>query len=343
MQNHQLIFEGLSPNSCKDTVAQQLKRTFKLSAQQVQKLLLSPGTPVKRNISKPKARELKLALAKLSVLTRIEVSPVDPSRPTTTTRTGLVPNPTLSLAPQAGHPTTGEPQKIDGDCPNCQQSLNVSEQQRDSCRHCGVVFTKFYKRLELNQLETQQEPLDSELHPSGRRYGVAAAEQAHNHQASTTKPSFGVSGALILVLAGLLVLGLQYLGERNLQQRLSMPGIQLLAIDDVDSLDQLPMKGHITIVDFYSQKCGVCRRRSHNLELLAAKNADLVIRRFNVTESKDFQQASRRYHLSSLVRHARIYDEEGKLRLIDKGKDQYYASQFISRWSLLDERPAFTL
>lgn len=340
MSSYKLVYEGLTADCCETHTSQQLKQAFKLSSEQVTRLLQNPGTIIKRNISKPKARELKLALAKFSVQSSIIATPNDAASPKS------------SLADQASRrqlalqPLAEEARKSIGlqqtlaletqdTCPKCQQPLSPSQQQRDSCPACGIVFAKF-KALALPSVIEggNDKPL------TAKRYGIAATVNKHS-RTEPAAPPFKLSGILVIALVGLLLLGLQYIGDYRQQQRLSLPGIQVMSVDSVDKLQQLLVPGHITIIDFYSEKCGICKRRSHNLELLAAKNADLVIRRFNVTDGKAFQQAAKTYGLNDPVRHARIYDAEGKLQFIDKGDDQYYATQFIRRWSLRDERPAF--
>ena len=86
------------------------------------------------------------------------------------------------------------------------------------------------------------------------------------------------SATLIVVVAGFCLLwglvGQSYAGA--VQEANAGRGGQTL------ELNKLPVKGKITVVDFFSQYCPPCMRLAPLLEQLAQKRSDLAIKKVNI-------------------------------------------------------------
>lgn len=333
MQYYKVIFEGISTNITEETANENLVKLFKLSPEKASKLLATPGATVKRNITKPKARELKLALAKISVHSRIEEDQQ------------ATPPPKKDLATAAALQQI----KLDTQATNCPK-CNEPSTQSDSCHQCGLIFAKY---------EAQQA---ADPRNKIKRYGIAAAEEKHQQSTppQTESPKSNLRTPLvamvILMCVGVMAyswnqdspppdsgeLSLQELEEQRskLGHKHERSGIVHLSIDKVDSLQALAIPGEITIVDFYDERCGSCNRRSDDLQSLVQKVPSAKIRRFNISRNELHQKAQQKYQLFDVpVRHARIYDESGKLRLVDRSEEDRPASKLIHRWAFFGESP----
>jgi thioredoxin 1 len=68
-----------------------------------------------------------------------------------------------------------------------------------------------------------------------------------------------------------------------------------------------PQSGKITIVDFYADWCGPCRKISPVLEKIAAGNADIALQKINIDKHRDLAQE---YNVTAIPRIV-IYDKNG--------------------------------
>ena len=68
-----------------------------------------------------------------------------------------------------------------------------------------------------------------------------------------------------------------------------------------------PERGKITIVDFYADWCGPCRKISPVLEKIAEGNSAIVLRKFNIDQHRDLVQE---YNIKGIP-HIIIYDKSG--------------------------------
>jgi thioredoxin 1 len=68
-----------------------------------------------------------------------------------------------------------------------------------------------------------------------------------------------------------------------------------------------PERGKITIVDFYADWCGPCRKIGPVLEKIAAGNPDIVLQKVNIDKHHDLAQE---YHVTAIP-HIIIYNKEG--------------------------------
>jgi thioredoxin 1 len=66
-----------------------------------------------------------------------------------------------------------------------------------------------------------------------------------------------------------------------------------------------PERGKITIVDFYADWCGPCRKIGPVLEKIAEGNPDIVLQKVNVDKNKDLAQE---YNVTGIP-HIIIYDK----------------------------------
>lgn len=68
-----------------------------------------------------------------------------------------------------------------------------------------------------------------------------------------------------------------------------------------------PEPGRITIIDFYADWCGPCRRISPILEEIAEANSDIALQKINIDKHRDL---AREYHVTAIP-HIVIYDKNG--------------------------------
>jgi thioredoxin 1 len=68
-----------------------------------------------------------------------------------------------------------------------------------------------------------------------------------------------------------------------------------------------PERGKITIVDFYADWCGPCRKIGPVLERLAAANSDIVLQKVNIDKHRDLMQE---YNVTGIP-HIIVYDKSG--------------------------------
>jgi thioredoxin len=68
-----------------------------------------------------------------------------------------------------------------------------------------------------------------------------------------------------------------------------------------------PERGKITIVDFYADWCGPCRKIGPVLEKIAEGNPDIVLQKINVDKHHDLMQE---YNVTGIP-HIIVYDKEG--------------------------------
>jgi thioredoxin len=68
-----------------------------------------------------------------------------------------------------------------------------------------------------------------------------------------------------------------------------------------------PEHGKITIVDFYADWCGPCRRMSPILEKIAEENSSVVVQKVNVDKHPDLA----REYQANAIPHIIIYDKQG--------------------------------
>ncbi len=66
-----------------------------------------------------------------------------------------------------------------------------------------------------------------------------------------------------------------------------------------------PERGRITIVDFYADWCGPCRKIGPVLERIAAGNSDIVLQKINVDKHRDLMQE---YNVTGIP-HIIVYDK----------------------------------
>jgi thioredoxin 1 len=69
-----------------------------------------------------------------------------------------------------------------------------------------------------------------------------------------------------------------------------------------------PERGKITIVDFYADWCGPCRRIGPILEKIAEGNSDIVLQKVNIDRQRDL---AKEYHVTAIP-HIIIFDKLGK-------------------------------
>jgi thioredoxin 1 len=68
-----------------------------------------------------------------------------------------------------------------------------------------------------------------------------------------------------------------------------------------------PERGKITIVDFYADWCGPCKRIGPILEKMAEENPNITVQKVNIDKYKDL---AKEYNVSSIP-HIIIYDKQG--------------------------------
>jgi thiol-disulfide isomerase/thioredoxin len=83
-------------------------------------------------------------------------------------------------------------------------------------------------------------------------------------------------------------------------------------------LDKLPVKGKITVVDFFSQYCPPCMRLAPLLEQLAQKRSDLAIKKVNIQRPEvsgkiDWQSPLAQQLGLQSIPHFMIFNAKGKL------------------------------
>jgi thiol-disulfide isomerase/thioredoxin len=122
------------------------------------------------------------------------------------------------------------------------------------------------------------------------------------------------SAPLIVVVAAVCLLfglvGQSYAGE--VQEANAGRGGQPL------ELNKLPVKGKITVVDFFSQYCPPCMKLAPLLEQLAQKRSDLAIKKVDIQRPEksggiDWQSPLAQQLGLRSIPHFMIFDERGKL------------------------------
>ncbi len=83
-------------------------------------------------------------------------------------------------------------------------------------------------------------------------------------------------------------------------------------------LNKLPVRGKITVVDFFSQYCPPCMRLAPLLEQLAQKRSDLAIKKVNIQRPEvsgkiDWQSPLAQQLELHSIPHFMIFDQKGKL------------------------------
>ncbi len=83
-------------------------------------------------------------------------------------------------------------------------------------------------------------------------------------------------------------------------------------------LNKLPVRGKITVVDFFSQYCPPCMRLAPLLEQLAQKRSDLAIKKVNIQRPEvsgkiDWQSPLAQQLELRSIPHFMIFDQKGKL------------------------------
>jgi thioredoxin len=79
-----------------------------------------------------------------------------------------------------------------------------------------------------------------------------------------------------------------------------------------------PERGKITIVDFYADWCGPCKKIGPVLEKIAEGNSDVVLQKVNVDKNKDLAQE---YNVRGIP-HIIIYDKDGGQVDMIEGADE---------------------
>jgi len=87
------------------------------------------------------------------------------------------------------------------------------------------------------------------------------------------------------------------------------------------NVNDLAEPGHITVVEFYTESCGACRRlRGHYNKLLPLR-PDLVVKRVKMPDRWSVQWARRQFHLNiGATPFIHIYDASGELIAADDGQ-----------------------
>jgi thiol-disulfide isomerase/thioredoxin len=68
--------------------------------------------------------------------------------------------------------------------------------------------------------------------------------------------------------------------------------------------------GHVTIVDFYADWCGPCRRLSPSLEQMARSDPDIALRKIDIVNWRT--AVAQQFNIHSIP-HVNVYDRSGRL------------------------------
>lgn len=97
---------------------------------------------------------------------------------------------------------------------------------------------------------------------------------------------------------------------RKAEQAKLGPKVQIIANGGKEvSFESLIVPGKVTIVDFYADWCGPCRMVAPELEKLAAKNADIYVRKIDIVNWES--DVAKQHNLSSIP-NMRVFDRNGK-------------------------------
>ena len=91
----------------------------------------------------------------------------------------------------------------------------------------------------------------------------------------------------------------------------------------------LPEHGKITIVDFYADWCGPCRKISPVLEKIAEGNSDIALQKVNIDKHRDLAQE---YNVTAIPRIV-IYDKNGGVVDTVVGANEFAVRQAIENAS----------
>jgi thioredoxin 1 len=85
--------------------------------------------------------------------------------------------------------------------------------------------------------------------------------------------------------------------------------------------------GNVTIVDFYADWCGPCRRVSPSLEQMAQTDGEIALRKVDIV---DWSSAvARQYHITSIPR-VEVYGRNGQLVGTVKGANTEHVKQYVA-------------
>jgi thioredoxin 1 len=87
-----------------------------------------------------------------------------------------------------------------------------------------------------------------------------------------------------------------------------------------------PERGKITIVDFYADWCGPCRKIGPVLERIAGENSDIVLQKINVDKHRDLMQE---YNVTGIP-HIIIYDKSADVVDTIIGADEHRVRKAIA-------------
>jgi len=90
-----------------------------------------------------------------------------------------------------------------------------------------------------------------------------------------------------------------------------------------------PERGKITIVDFYADWCGPCRRIGPVLEKIAQENSDIVLQKVNIDKQRDL---AKEYNVTAIP-HIIIYDKMGNEAGTVIGSNEARVRQIIKQAS----------
>ena len=173
-------------------------------------------------------------------------------------------------------------------CPNC------GYEQQDglaACEKCQVIFTKWHGN-----------------HPNSN---FRTAEPAKKAGAPSSK--FVAAGLLalflFLIVGGYLINRPKDVITRTISAGVNTAKVETISVGETVKLESHLVDGYVVIFDFYAEWCGPCMQLAPQLEELAAKYDDVLLRKIDIVDWNS--EVVKQYGITG-VPYVAVYNKKGK-------------------------------
>ncbi len=295
-----IINNQLAKGRTLDEVIHNLSQLLNQTPEKIRHILSTPSFIVKSAATLEKARLIQAKIIKTGVGCQIKKI-----YQTDTVDVSTLAQDTQIICAKCGH----------------QQAVN------SNCAHCGIVFYKFAQNKGNSHLSVKPNPVNSNKKQPLKR------SRKPQVQSNNTPRNIFISIFIILMLV-FAVSALNKTGQKNkhpivLDNDQELYAIETHTIANTDDYEDLIVPGYITIIDFTADWCPVCKRLNQFEEKLVDIREDVIVRKIDVTNSKDYQLALKKYQLNFRgVPHSIIYGKKGEF-IADDSTRQREGQRYI--------------